>query len=246
MVADDAADNGRASCRPGALAMMSLKQNSGPRWEELQRKARKRQEADDEKLPIETPLSNFPSTPSGRKPKPSVPEKAIAETAAPPAIKGDVVDKDAIEIGEIYLRIRAAFIDMAHAQIECGRKLAAKRSSLSHGQWLPWLQANAEVPGFPSVRTAQRLIKVAEANAELTTHLDEAAAMQINRLAWGNAPRLAAAAGNDDKGEQPSPLDQMRRRYLELFAKADFDAELEALQDGLREIARAQGKELPW
>ena len=33
-----------------------------------------------------------------------------------------------------------------------------------HGDWLPWLEANAEALGFSTDRTAQRLMKIAKEN----------------------------------------------------------------------------------
>ena len=101
-------------------------------------------QADDELVEILPPLSNIPSTPSGRAP-----------TVLP------TFDADAVEIGELYRAGRGSFIAAAEDLLEAGRRLAAKKASLSHGQWLPWLRANAEALGFTDDSTAQRLMKIA-------------------------------------------------------------------------------------
>jgi hypothetical protein len=57
---------------------------------------------------------------------------------------------------------------------------------LAHGQWLPWLKANAEVLGFKADRTARLLMRAA-ANRKLASDLNEATAVALNRLLWGHA-----------------------------------------------------------
>ena len=60
---------------------------------------------------------------------------------------------------------------------------------MAHGEWLPWLESQADVPGFPSYRTAQRLIKAA-ANTSPASHLE---AIDLSRQMWGNKEILEDA-----------------------------------------------------
>jgi phage N-6-adenine-methyltransferase len=69
--------------------------------------------------------------------------------------------------------------------IEAGQRLAAKKNSLQHGEWLPWLAANADTLGFDSPRTAQLLMRGAE-KAKSTSHLDGETAVRLSREIWGN------------------------------------------------------------
>src|SRR5262245_43566676 len=75
-------------------------------------------------------------------------------------------DPDAIRIGELYEKARRSFVDSVLYNIECGRELAKKKESLNRGEWLPWLEANADVLGFSSRQTAARLLKLAKSVPE--------------------------------------------------------------------------------
>jgi hypothetical protein len=68
--------------------------------------------------------------------------------------------------------------------VEAGRRLAEKRDSLDYGEWLPWLEANADALGFGE-RTARRLMGAAR-NRTPASDLDEEAAIQLSRLIWGH------------------------------------------------------------
>lgn len=96
-----------------------------------------------------------------------------------------VIDNDAAEIGKLYQQARSSLVESVKYLIACGEKLATKKASLSHGEWLPWLQDNAAVLGFETPRTAQ-LLMVAAANAKPASHLDEAAAVAVSRSIWGH------------------------------------------------------------
>ena len=88
----------------------------------------------------------------------------------------EIVDNDAIEIGELYERSRTDLIGSVRSAIECGQRLTEKKAFLVHGAWLPWLETNAGVLGFETRRTSSRLMKLAaEANGTLASHLDEGA-----------------------------------------------------------------------
>lgn len=68
------------------------------------------------------------------------------------------------------------------------RFVAAKKASMAHGEWLPWLEANSDVLGFSTDRTASRLMKTA-ANRTLASVFDLSApdAADLSRQMWGNA-----------------------------------------------------------
>lgn len=106
---------------------------------------------------------------------------------------GEIVDNAAVEIGRLYERARTSIVDSVRYQIECGRRLAEKKASLNHGEWLPWLEANAGVLGFTSDRTARMLMQAAGTNRKPASDLDEDSAVQISRKVWGHKP------------ERPSP-----------------------------------------
>lgn len=99
---------------------------------------------------------------------------------------GEIVDRDAIDIGELYAKAKASLVDSVRYQFECGQRLAAKKDSLSHGEWYQWLEANEPILGFRGKNTATRLMKMAS-NRPLTDDLDEAEAAKISRETWGNA-----------------------------------------------------------
>ena len=97
------------------------------------------------------------------------------------------LDADAVAIGNLYRKACSSLVESANYYIAAGRALIEKKEELPHGEWLPWLKANADVLGFASDRTAQLLMKQA-ANAKLTSDLDEAGALQVSRKMWGNTP----------------------------------------------------------
>ena len=117
--------------------------------------------------------------------------------ARQPALSGQVVDPDAVDIGDLYGQARASLVESVRAQIECGRRLAEKKAALPHGAWLPWLRDNAGVLGFASDGTARKLMRAAGANRSSTTDLSEAEAVAISRKTWGNGSDLRAAVGTD-------------------------------------------------
>ena len=72
----------------------------------------------------------------------------------------EIVDNDAIEIGDLYVKSKTSLIGSVRSAIECGARLTEKKDSLAHGAWLPWLKINAGVLGFESRFTAAKLMKV--------------------------------------------------------------------------------------
>jgi DUF3102 family protein len=66
-----------------------------------------------------------------------------------------------IEIGELYRKGKVSMVDSVRYLIEAGQRLAAKKGSLRHGEWLQWLTKNADALGFESRFTAAKLIRAA-------------------------------------------------------------------------------------
>lgn len=97
-----------------------------------------------------------------------------------------ILDKDALEIGVLYESSNSSFSDAVMARLECGQLLAKKKASMKHGEWLPWLEANAGVLGFSDDSTARRLMKTAKSNRAPAHNLDEATAVALSRQMWGH------------------------------------------------------------
>jgi hypothetical protein len=93
-------------------------------------------------------------------------------------------DVDAVEIGNLYRKGGASMIDSVRYRIKAGHRLIAKRDSLNRGEWLPWLQANAEMLGF-GVSAANKLMKAAS-KFVAGYEFDEATALQASRQIWGH------------------------------------------------------------
>jgi hypothetical protein len=110
--------------------------------------------------------------------------KANALELLPPN-SGVVLDNDAIEIGELYRNARTSIVDSVKYLIEAGLRLTAKKKSMDHGEWLPWLAANEAELGFKE-RAARLLMKGAETNRQLATDLEVPEALQLSRTLWGH------------------------------------------------------------
>jgi hypothetical protein len=113
-------------------------------------------------------------------------------------------DADAVDIGDLYRKARRSLAVSVRYAIQCGRRLRAKKDSLDHGQWLPWLRDNAEVLGFEHRTTATRLMKLA--NGAPAHHLDEATALAISRQLWGHTEDE-----DDDRNADNADLDKLLR-----------------------------------
>lgn len=102
----------------------------------------------------------------------------------------EIVDNEAYDIGQLYLKGCACQIESVKYLREAGAKLLDKKASMPHGEWLPWLQQNWDVLGFTTERTAQRLIKLANTTpASDLENLTEQEALEIGRTVWGHAQK---------------------------------------------------------
>ncbi len=105
----------------------------------------------------------------------------------------EIVDLDAFTIGSLYRRSRVSIVESTKLLIEAGQRLAAKKAQLDHGQWLPWLETNADILGFETRMTASRLMKAAR-KCNVNDTFNEENAILLNRTIWGN--------------EEPEPIEQ--------------------------------------
>jgi N6-adenosine-specific RNA methylase IME4 len=131
-----------------------------------------------------------------------------------PALTVIKPDTDAAEIGTLYRTGKQSLVDSLIRFSEAGQRLIVKKEELGHGNWLPWLTANAVVLGFNSGRTARRLMELA-GNGTLASDLTEATALEMNRQLWGHtaiaAPNFSSdPTPNSYPDEQPD-LDRLLR-----------------------------------
>jgi len=109
-------------------------------------------------------------------------------------MRGDPV---AVEIGRLYRLAKRSLVDSVKHAVECGQKLIAQKENLKHGEWLPWLQDNADVLGFAHDSTAQRLMKLVS-NPALARDLDETSAVTMSRKLWGHNVRGTQGTGENE------------------------------------------------
>jgi ParB family chromosome partitioning protein len=107
------------------------------------------------------------------------------------------VDKDAVQIGELYCKARASVADSVRYLIEAGQCLAKKKEELGHGNWLPWLEANADVLGMNIESTPQRLMKAA-AKFSASAEYGEDEVLLISREIWGHNVRGTQGTGENE------------------------------------------------
>jgi DNA N-6-adenine-methyltransferase (Dam) len=103
---------------------------------------------------------------------------------------------DVAEIGQLYRLAANSCLESAQYAIKCGQKLMAKKASMKHGEWLPWLAVNEDILGFKD-RAANLMMKAA-ANPQLTADLNETTATVINRAIWGNNNNIRGTGGTGD------------------------------------------------
>ena len=98
-------------------------------------------------------------------------------------------DQDAVAIGSLYHKGRKAIVDSVRYHLQAGRKLNPKKTLNAHGEWVPWLRANADVLGFKHRTTASRLMKAAAANDASTHHLERGQGHPDKSQALGQSSR---------------------------------------------------------
>lgn len=169
------------------------------------------------------------------------------EIAHDHAAGGEIVDRDAVEIGEIYEGSRSSIVESVRGLIECGQRLIAKKAQLPRGAWLPWLADNADVLGFNINSTPQRLMKLARENSALAQNLEEPAeALRISREIWGHEQSGTEKNGDSCSPDDWTPDQAARRRIVEKgrsvvasMRKGDDD---QPVDRALLEWAEAEGR----
>ncbi len=136
------------------------------------------------------------------------------------------VDAAASAIGDLYRRGKSSMADSMRYLAEAGQRLAEKKSQLQHGEWLPWLEANAEVLGFDAPQTAQKLMAVAR-KYRVDAVYGETEALAASRLLWGNVRREELeerkAAREIPPADMPDACDRYRLLLSDL-ATTDIEA----------------------
>src|SRR5262249_11163642 len=117
------------------------------------------------------------------------------------------------EIGDLYRQGKSSMVDSVRYLIEAGQRLIAKKGSLKHGAWLPWLEANADALGFDTPRTAQRLIGLA-GNATPASYLDERVALRLSRQIWGHTGGPRKVGTGETEWYTPARYVELARRVL--------------------------------
>jgi phage N-6-adenine-methyltransferase len=143
-----------------------------------------------------------------------------------------VVDNDAATIGELYRKGRASMADSVRCLIEAGHRLIAKKDSMGHGEWLPWLKVNADVLGFESRFTAAKLMNAAARCAASGT-FDEGEALRISRQVWGHNVRGTGGTGETEWYTPAAVIALVRELY---GGEIDLDP---ASSDRAQETVRA-------
>jgi len=146
-------------------------------------------------------------------------------------------DTDAATIGDLLRKSRGSFVDSVRYAIEAGHRLKAKKAELKQRgeQWLPWLQANAEVLGFGEApeRQAQRLMRAAE-KYDAGVVFGEAEAVHISREIYGHLPPPSAVLR-----QRPTTVTQPRESLAPTRPTRRELAELEGLRVPVPQLERA-------
>jgi phage N-6-adenine-methyltransferase len=144
-----------------------------------------------------------------------------------------IVDQEAIEIGILYERSRKSLSDSVRCLIEAGHRLKSKKDSLLHGEWLPWLKANADALGFDSRQTAHKLIQAADKCPPSAT-FEASEAVKISRGMWGHSPVRGTAGTGENEWYTPPEYVALVRAVL-----GDIDLDPASNDEAQRDIAAA-------
>jgi phage N-6-adenine-methyltransferase len=97
-------------------------------------------------------------------------------------------DIDAAAIGALYREAQRGIGSTAHYLIETGQRLVEKRGIIPQGEWLPWVESNAEVLGF-SQKTCLRLLQLGRRFLVVNVQFTNEEANGVVSSIWGNIGR---------------------------------------------------------
>lgn len=121
------------------------------------------------------------------------------------------IDRDANRIGDIFSVAATDFVQGVQGLVECGKLLVAKKATMQHGEWIPWLKQNEEILGFRR-RAAQAMMT--QANTQLTAYLDTTQALALSRQIWGNNSHYKTTGAGVDDWHTPSKYIKAAREVL--------------------------------
>src|SRR5215471_14957599 len=106
-------------------------------------------------------------------------------------------DPVAFTIGDLLRRGRSCMADSVRYLLEAGQHLLNKKASLGRGEWMPWLEANADILDMDITCTPQRLMKAA-ARFGVNAEFDDQKAIEISRTIWGYNVRGTGGTGQNE------------------------------------------------
>ena len=120
----------------------------------------------------------------------------------------DRLDAIAIEIKRAHADFTSALKRSFERAASAGKMLIEAKGLVSHGQWLPWLEAHAEI----SERTARRYMRIARGEAILKAKSDNLAdltmEMAVRLLDEDGHPDAPAEDTRTDINAEDGPADE--------------------------------------
>lgn len=154
-------------------------------------------------------------------------------------------DRDAIAIGKLYRNGCASIVEGVHRLLEAGQRLIAKKASLEHGEWLPWLDANADVLGFESRFTAAKLMAAA-GKCVVDDTFTAKKATEISRAIWGNADPTNWNQANSNEHYTPQVYLDAARSVLGRFDLDPASCAVANRTVKARQFYSKDGESKPW